>query len=379
MRKFILFFLLLLLCFPIVSLAHPGRTDADGGHFDNSTGEYHYHHGYPAHQHTDGICPYDYDDQTGSNSGSSSGDNTGYIPSAVVDSSYSDGYDDGYIHGYNDGYDSCSDDGYQQAPVQKDEEYFPLLVASILIPTVLGIICILRTRRKSSVLKDSLQQENNKLQADFDSLKNQKEKQQQTALSIQEQNKYMKNHIRSLQEYIHSLQIEKQHLQDDANSLQMENLSLKEQVASFQDDFEIVVDQKIKEKIVSLRNRPQYSSTPVFKDFSSLPIEASNMRFIKAIKESMRIQNFQASATITTKNKNTYHTTLESCDCPDFQNRHHTCKHMYRLAMELGLLIGAPTEEISDKILELNSQMENIKAEQRLLEKQKDELPKMNR
>lgn len=379
MRKFVPLFLLLLLCFPAVSAAHPGRTDADGGHYDRSTGEYHYHHGYPAHQHTDGICPYDYDDQTGSNSGSSSGDNTGYIPSAVVDSSYSDGYDDGYIHGYNDGYDNGSDDGYEQATVQKDEEYFPLLVASILIPTVLGIIGILRTRRKSSVLKDSLQQENNKLQADFDSLKNQKEKQQQTALSIQEQNKYMKNHIRSLQEDIHSLQIEKQHLQDDANSLQMENLSLKEQVDSFQDDFEIAVDQKIQEKIVSLRNRPQYSSIPVFKDFSSLPIEADNMRFIKAIKESMRIQNFQASATITTKNKNTYHTTLETCDCPDFQNRHHTCKHMYRLAMELGLLIGAPTEEISDKILELNSQMENIKAEQRHLEKQKDELLKMKK
>ena len=175
MRKFVPLFLLLLLCFPAISAAHPGRTDADGGHYDRSTGEYHYHHGYPAHQHTDGICPYDYDDQTGNNSGSSSGDNTGYIPSAVVDSSYSDGYDDGYIHGYNDGYDSGSDDGYEQATVQKDEEYFPLLVASILIPTVLGIIGILRTRHKSSVLKDSLQQENNKLQADFDSLKNQKE------------------------------------------------------------------------------------------------------------------------------------------------------------------------------------------------------------
>lgn len=44
--------------------AHPGRTDANGGHYDSSTGEYHYHHGYPAHQHTNGICPYDFDDQT---------------------------------------------------------------------------------------------------------------------------------------------------------------------------------------------------------------------------------------------------------------------------------------------------------------------------
>lgn len=40
-------------------LFHPGRTDEDGGHTDHSTGEYHYHHGYPAHQHPDGVCPYE--------------------------------------------------------------------------------------------------------------------------------------------------------------------------------------------------------------------------------------------------------------------------------------------------------------------------------
>lgn len=51
--------------------AHPGRTDANGGHYNHSTGEYHYHHGYPAHQHIDGVCLYDYDDRTGWNSGSS--------------------------------------------------------------------------------------------------------------------------------------------------------------------------------------------------------------------------------------------------------------------------------------------------------------------
>lgn len=57
--------------------AHPGRTDANGGHYDSSTGEYHYHHGYPAHQHTNGICPYDFDDQTGWNSGTSSNSSGG--------------------------------------------------------------------------------------------------------------------------------------------------------------------------------------------------------------------------------------------------------------------------------------------------------------
>ena len=68
-----------MLLIPITASAHPGRTDANGGHWDNSTGEYHYHHGYSAHDHYDmngdGVidCPYDFVDRTGSNSGTPSG------------------------------------------------------------------------------------------------------------------------------------------------------------------------------------------------------------------------------------------------------------------------------------------------------------------
>ena len=60
-----------------VVYAHPGRTDSQGGHTNHSTGEYHYHHGYSAHQHYDKDgdgtldCPYDFNDKTGSSSGSS--------------------------------------------------------------------------------------------------------------------------------------------------------------------------------------------------------------------------------------------------------------------------------------------------------------------
>lgn len=63
--------LLTIFLLPAVAFAHPGQTDEDGGHYDRSTGEYHYHHGYPAHQHTGGQCPYDFDDRTGWNSGPS--------------------------------------------------------------------------------------------------------------------------------------------------------------------------------------------------------------------------------------------------------------------------------------------------------------------
>lgn len=67
-------FLILLLttCSILPVFAHSGRTDANGGHYDEEAEEYHYHHGYPAHYHTNGKCPYDYDDKTNHNSGGSS-------------------------------------------------------------------------------------------------------------------------------------------------------------------------------------------------------------------------------------------------------------------------------------------------------------------
>ena len=49
-------------CSTLTVEAHSGRTDINGGHRDNKNvsglGPYHYHHGYPAHLHTGGVCPY---------------------------------------------------------------------------------------------------------------------------------------------------------------------------------------------------------------------------------------------------------------------------------------------------------------------------------
>ena len=68
MKRLLVLILALLLSLPV--LAHSGRTDSKGGH--NGPGGYHYHHGYPAHQHEGGECPYDFDDRTGESSGTSS-------------------------------------------------------------------------------------------------------------------------------------------------------------------------------------------------------------------------------------------------------------------------------------------------------------------
>lgn len=73
------------------AFAHPGRTDSQGGHTDRATGEYHFHHGYPAHQHEDrdgdGVkeyCPYNFNDNTGANSGTPSSRTPSYRPATYV-------------------------------------------------------------------------------------------------------------------------------------------------------------------------------------------------------------------------------------------------------------------------------------------------------
>lgn len=43
----------------VPAFAHSGGTDSKGGHYNHDTGEYHYHHGYSAHQHANGECPKD--------------------------------------------------------------------------------------------------------------------------------------------------------------------------------------------------------------------------------------------------------------------------------------------------------------------------------
>lgn len=72
-KKRIIITLLLLMLFVPTAYTHPGRTDAKGGHTNHNTGEYHYHHGYPEHQHINGECPYDFVDKTGQTSSGGSG------------------------------------------------------------------------------------------------------------------------------------------------------------------------------------------------------------------------------------------------------------------------------------------------------------------
>ena len=63
MKRILFLFLALSLSFSTLAFAHGGRTDEYGGHHDynnvSGLGDYHYHHGYEAHLHPNGVCPYE--------------------------------------------------------------------------------------------------------------------------------------------------------------------------------------------------------------------------------------------------------------------------------------------------------------------------------
>lgn len=82
-RLFIIIIIAACVSFLAIAIsAHSGKTDSHGGHYDRSTGEYHYHHGYPAHDHydIDGDgdidCPYTYKYYADNSNSSNSGNNT---------------------------------------------------------------------------------------------------------------------------------------------------------------------------------------------------------------------------------------------------------------------------------------------------------------
>jgi len=172
-RRFFSILLLLCIVFPFVTSgvsAHPGGTDAKGGHTDRSTGEYHYHHGYDSHSHYDmdgdgeSDCPYDFDDKTGSSSGIISSSSNSFLSSNTLtkssggyEDSYSDGYEKGKSSGYSTGYQKGYDEGYfegkkvgidvaSQSEAQPSTDNPRIVLLTLVISTmIVGPILLLRS------------------------------------------------------------------------------------------------------------------------------------------------------------------------------------------------------------------------------------------
>lgn len=119
----------LLLLFPASVFAHAGRTDNQGGHVDHSTGEYHFHHGRPAHQHLHDICPYLYAKQF-------EADNHTLVQNLTFTySEFESAVEDAYENGYNDGYSDGEREEYES-----QFHYYPLIILVISCASIIIII-----------------------------------------------------------------------------------------------------------------------------------------------------------------------------------------------------------------------------------------------
>ena len=77
--------IVLLISVPFPVFAHSGGTDEYGGHYVDGTSEYHYHHGWPAHDHDGGECPYDFVDNVDHDRDESSDDSSSSTPTEHSD------------------------------------------------------------------------------------------------------------------------------------------------------------------------------------------------------------------------------------------------------------------------------------------------------
>ena len=137
------------------SFAHSGRTDSSGGHWNKSTGTYHYHcGGYPAHSHSGGVCPYktpkSYSSSTSSFTKYDEGYEEGYEDGHI--DGRSEGYDEGYDKGYDEGYDVAYDKGYnarvEEATAEREKEITILMIFGVVILIIVAIVKFIKQRNK---------------------------------------------------------------------------------------------------------------------------------------------------------------------------------------------------------------------------------------
>lgn len=140
-----------------------------------------------------------------------------------------------------------------------------------------------------------------------------------------------------------------------------------------------LVRQRVAETVRDLARRPYLAETPAFTQIRTDP---NISRLVSALRENMKLSApFQISSHVQSKSGQEYTVTLSSCTCPDFSTRHHPCKHMYRLAAEVGALLTYNYAPIKSEILTLSQQKEELElvlndytAQRRTFERQKEHL-----
>lgn len=146
-----------------------------------------------------------------------------------------------------------------------------------------------------------------------------------------------------------------------------ETRSLNQKLSKATDELEhyknLNIDAEIEKRAIEIVNmrvdavlrKSLFQQSLLSHDFRSrLPIE-TNSRLLKAQREKEEIiPPLEVIAKIKGSADQPYTVTLNCCTCPDFERTQRPCKHMYRLALELGLLLSIPTMDIDNALFRLS-------------------------
>lgn len=327
MKRILIFVLSILLvlaaCVPVS--AHSGNTDSNGGHYDSSTGQYHYHHGYPAHQHPNGKCPYDFDDKTNHQSSSLSSSNSS---SGGCSSSEGCGSSVSWIHilvfgvaffiialfiwSYSDSgssYQANKPSSTSQSTTSASLQTTPKEDPEI-------------TKLKNEI--QSLNRENKDLTAEVARL--------QISLSDvvnrhASENNAFEQQILKLESQNDELTRQLQLKQDSRSEAEKQELA---SLILFRDIFYPKMEE------LSKNYSTMFAGYPTLDAFYQ---QVSDKRFHRSLVEDISFgQKINFECQIVSKGK-VYKTSLSSCTCPDFVSRKVPCKHMLFVAYNTGVIL----------------------------------------
>ncbi len=113
------------------------------------------------------------------------------------------------------------------------------------------------------------------------------------------------------------------------------------------------------ETVRSIAERPYLRGAPAFSTLHEDRFPYA--RLTAALTQDMKIEKpFDISASVHSSSGEVYDTTLYKCSCPDFRARGGPCKHMIRLAVEVGLLISYDTSATREEILTLSRDKDSL-------------------
>lgn len=317
--KTLLILIVLIALFLTLSVsAHSGRTDGNGGHHDSITGEYHYHcGGHPAHQHANGICPYDNSIPTGNES-------------------------------------------------QNDSEVIKVFIFFI----VVGIIVIL------FLIKRLIEESKNKTASLY-----QKEAEKYKSLyleSLKHSDSRLEDKIAALEANLAAIRQEKITLNKDfLNEVSLSN-SLKENIAKLERELEKEKERsnlyfKMNDALqasapnqwlkAAFANREHIFFSPQYPLRSYLD-SIFEGRLNNANKSDLSIEYPLLVISRIHSGKNCYQTTMFNCTCKDFQYRKKPCKHMIFLAKNVGTLYAGGDQTVANidqHLLKITKQIDHSK------------------